>query len=956
MKAKKIREGIGADAIQALFLGLLLGALAPAASAQVLTHRYSFNDAPGTFEVRDAVGTAHGTLFGTGDHEGNGSLVLEGVDGYVDLPPGLISGYTSMTVEAWASFGANSSWVRLFDFGDTDAITGNGAYGMEFCPHSGSGEVVFEVFDANPGYDHAVGISFGPALDNQGKVHLAVVYDPEAPWTAVYVNGFLAASSSSIDIPFSSFNNTHSYLGRSGYLSDPYLNATLDEFRVYSGALSPLQVAMSAAAGPSSIVAEPGALTGIHLTVPAPVYAGQTLVQAVVTGNYENVKGVNLAFGATLESGDTNIVAIGSNLRFNAKAAGSTTLVAAFGGFSVTQAVDVLEVPATLTHRYNFDEPAQSTAFSDSVGTAHGSVIGTANLDGTGRLVLPGGEAGANHAELPAHLIDGYDAVTFEFWVAFGQNPAWGRLIDFGDSNPDTSLGRFCIDFTPHSGNTPAGVNFEVSDADPGFDHTQTVAVGPVLDERGMMHLVLTYNPLAQSMSVHTNGVLMGRNTGVTIPMSAIVNAHSWLGRSSYLGDPCGVAEIDEFRIYEGALSEFRIALNAASGSGTYVAEPGTLHTLHLGVSSSAVVGQTLTASVTGDYSNVQGLNLAFANPVLQSGNSEVIQVGENLTFTAAGPGSATLTATYGGLSATATVTVTDLPAPMAHRYSFNEPAGSPTFADAVGTATGTVIGSASLDGAGRLVLPGGSAGESYAELPPHLIDGYDALTFEFWVEFGNSPTWGRLVDFGDTEEGGTSGQNFIDFTPHSGFDPNGANLEVNGPTGTETLNVPPILDGQNLHLVLVYNPGGQYLAIYTNAVLMGINRNVTVPISAINNAHSWLGASSYIADPCGVATIDEFRIYNGALSAYRVKNSFAAGPNSLPAPALSLAHSGASITLSWPEEASDCTLQTTARLGAGSAWAAPAGNPAPVISNGRCQVTLPVGAEAAFYRLVRQP
>ena len=48
----------------------------------------------------DSVGTAHGTLLGTGSFDGNGNLSLTGVDGYVDLGANLIAGQTNIAVEA----------------------------------------------------------------------------------------------------------------------------------------------------------------------------------------------------------------------------------------------------------------------------------------------------------------------------------------------------------------------------------------------------------------------------------------------------------------------------------------------------------------------------------------------------------------------------------------------------------------------------------------------------------------------------------------------------------------------------------------------------------------------------------------------------------------------------------------------------------------------------------------
>ncbi len=945
-------SGTGARISGSLFAGLLLwGGLAKPAFAQELTHRYNFNTPDDGVTVMDQVGSAHGTLLGTGTFDGNGGLSLTGVDGFVDLGASLIDGYSSVTFEAWVDCGVSSAWARLFDIGDTDPITGKGCYGLDFIVLNGSGSAQFEVFDTNPGYDHAPGLTFSPSPNGQGKTHIVISYDPQAPLTSIYVNGALKASGTNINIPLSSLVNAHSYLGRSGYNGDPYLNATIDEFRIYNGVLAADRVAVNSASGPDAIVSDPGALKSIQLTLPSPIYVEQKGIQVVLKGDYDNVKGVNLAFGnPTLQSGNSDILAVSGNMLLEAKATGTTTLIASYGGFSVTQTVAVIDYPATITHRYKFDESSGSTSFADSVGTAQGTVIGTASLDGNGHLVLPGNGT-ENYADLPGHLIDGYDALTFEFWVNIGTNPTWGRLVDFGDTS-ESGAGQNYVSFTPHSGFSPSGANFEVN----GASGTEYMNVSPILDGRNL-HLVLVYNPLNHTLSSYTNGALMGLKTGITTPMSAIVNTHSWLGRSSYIADQCGVATLDEFRMYNGALSPFRVALNAASGPNTFIDEPGILTNLHLTISSQASLDQQVPVAVTGDYVNVQGLNLAFAKPTLKSGNTNIVVVNGDLSLTAVGAGTTTVTASYGGLSTTENITVIDAyPAVLKHRYSFNETAGSTTFADSVGTAAGTVIGTANLDGNGHLVLPGGGT-EDYADLPGHLIEGYDVVTFEFWVEVGANPTWGRLLDFGDTSESG-AGQYYISFTPHSGFTPNGANFEVNGPNGTENLNVAPILDGQNLHLTLIFNPSLQTLAMYTNAVLMGKMSNVTTPMASLVINHCWLGRSSYIADQCGVDVIDEFRIYNGVLNSKRIAANFAAGPGTIPIdepkPQLMITKNGTTVILTWPNPSTGYTVETSSTLGGSASWGPLPDALNPTVVNGMNQITMPIGAKTAFYRLIK--
>jgi hypothetical protein len=608
-----------------------------------------------------------------------------------------------------------------------------------------------------------------------------------------------------------------------------------------------------------------------------------------------------------------------------------------------------------LTHRYDFNEPAGSTTFTDLVGNANGTVNGSASLDGNGNLILPGGASpdNNNYGDLGPNLITGYAAVTFECWVTFGSNPTWGRLVDFGETDGNGN-GAYCIDFTPHSGNTPNGINFEVSDADPGFNHAQAAAVPPILDNGSEIYLALIYDPLSQSLSVYTNGLLMAQNTNVTIPMSAIVNAHSYLGKSSYAGDPNGVATLDEFRVYNGVLSPVQIALDAIAGPTNIISNPGLLTNINLMVNTTLTVSVPTTATVTGDYTGIQGVNLAFAgaNVVLTSGNTNVLQIEANGTINPLTPGTTTLTATYQGQQAHQTITVTTIAPVLAHRYSFAGPAGNTTITDSVGGQDGAFSGSSGgLDGNGNLVLNGV---DGYVDLGPNLISAYTNMTVETWVTVSsNDANNARLFDFGDTDSGG-EGAYGLDFSPHAGatswFEV--FNADPGYPTAQQVLG-PSLAGAGQVHLVVVYDPQLPYAAFYTNGVLAA-SGSINIPFSVLVDNHDYLGRSGYNGDPYLTASLKEFRLYTGDMSAAEVAADYAAGPGTLSgaAPSLSITYSAGAITLSWPATATGYTVQTTAALGTGAAWGALPGSPTPILANGVYQVTLPVSGQTAFYRL----
>ena len=213
-------------------------------------------------------------------------------------------------------------------------------------------------------------------------------------------------------------------------------------------------------------------------------------------------------------------------------------------------------------------------------------------------------------------------------------------------------------------------------------------------------------------------------------------------------------------------------------------------------------------------------------------------------------------------------------------------------------------------------------------------------------------------MDFGETDASG-SGAYCLDFTPHSGYSPNGVNFEVSdtdpGLNHAQAVALPPVLDNSGeMYLVMIFDPPTQSMLIYTNGVLMGRNNNATIPMSAIVNAHSYLGKSSYSGDPDGVAALDEFRIYNGAMPTWQLAVDYADGPDTVPetVPILSITHSGDNITLTWPGTAPDYSLQASAKMGSSALWTALPGSPTPIFTNNNFQITLPVANHSMFYRL----
>ena len=205
-----------------------------------LAHRYSF-----TSNVWDSIGMAHGTLMGNATITNN-ALVLNGTTGsYVNLPGGLVSGSAAATIEFWATFGANASWARVFDFGNTSGA--NGVQYLFFSPHDNSGAQHLEIST-----NTTVAFTAAGALDNR-TVFVACIVDPANNYLAIYTNGILESTKTATLPPLNGVSSAWSFLGHSLFSADPYLNASIDEFRIYDGRLTAQQIATDFQFGPNAL-------------------------------------------------------------------------------------------------------------------------------------------------------------------------------------------------------------------------------------------------------------------------------------------------------------------------------------------------------------------------------------------------------------------------------------------------------------------------------------------------------------------------------------------------------------------------------------------------------------------------------------------------------------------------------------------------------------------------------
>jgi len=295
----------------------------------------------------DSVGSANGSLQGGAAIE-NGQLVLTGNSGCcANLPASLLFGDTATTIEAWASFGSLPANCYLFAFGNTDS-SGNGEDYLFCAPQ----EAYISISDTDPG-NQAGQNAYCSSWSGETNLHIVAVFNPPLHSLSIYTNGYLAATNSAETYSLLTVNDAHSYIGRSLYTADPYAPLSVQEFRIYRGALSPQQIAIDAATGPSQINTSLGMLQSISLVVSNPMPAGATQ-QVLALANFTTVSNVNLwTYGSpVVASTNTSVLGVSSTGMITAYAPGTDTVTLAYGGLTATQTV-VVSGFATNQFTYN---------------------------------------------------------------------------------------------------------------------------------------------------------------------------------------------------------------------------------------------------------------------------------------------------------------------------------------------------------------------------------------------------------------------------------------------------------------------------------------------------------------------------------------------------------------------------------------------------------------------------
>ncbi len=170
------------------------------------------------------------------------AVKLAGNGEYVQLPDGIVSGLHDFTISAWVNPSQNSAWSRVFDFGTGTTVN------MFLTLSAGGGPLRFAITTGGGGAEQRI--------DNTGTLplgswsHVAVTLSGNTG--TLYVNGTPVGTNPNMTLHPSDLGaTTQNYIGRSQY-ADPYLNATVDDFQIYDGALSAADIGALAGGQPGA--------------------------------------------------------------------------------------------------------------------------------------------------------------------------------------------------------------------------------------------------------------------------------------------------------------------------------------------------------------------------------------------------------------------------------------------------------------------------------------------------------------------------------------------------------------------------------------------------------------------------------------------------------------------------------------------------------------------------------
>ena len=193
-----------------------------------------------------------------------------------------------------------------------------------------------------------------------------------------------------------------------------------------------------------------------------------------------------------------------------------------------------------------------NTLLDNSANHLDASLYGTPNYSKAASQIKSGTTSlifnGSTYAMLP-YSVAHQDEITIATWVRCSSSSAWQRVFDFGN---DTEQYMF---LTPNNGSDCRFVMKNGGDE-------QILSYSKKLGTATWYHVTVTIKPIDDKVQaiIYINGEKVAETSDFTIKPSDIAPSLCYIGRSMFNADPMFSGQIDDFRVYNYALSEEEVA------------------------------------------------------------------------------------------------------------------------------------------------------------------------------------------------------------------------------------------------------------------------------------------------------------------------------------------------------------------------------------------------------------
>ena len=551
--------------------------------AATLAHRWSFD-----LDPTDSVGGNTGILEG-GATITPGQMTLTGLGTSVDanrmsftnpVDIGGNFGATGVTIETWYTDTGTGTWGKLFQFG-------NNAVGQELAwTHSrGNGE--------QSGVDRDGAKLLGEQVNQNEEHHLVITVSPDGNLNT-WVDGVQKLTDVDTN-DLANVNTTFEAIGATSW-GDPGMTGSVNEFRIYEGELTSIEVAASTEAGPDELfVVSDSDGDGLpdaweerwfgegNLTQGAdddPDIDGLTnLEEFEFNQNLDPSSADTDADGLndgrevntestdpldddsdddTLTDGDEVITHQTSPLNADSDGDFYADNVEIENDTDPNDANDPGPVTPSLAHRWSFTTGSE---LIDSVDGNTGILRATASISDN-QLQLDGAGTGPEASSMgftsPVDIGGnfGSSGFTIETWYTDAGTPRWGKLFTFGTNAPGQEVA-----WTHQR---------DGADLAPGLDRNGAIAIDSIpfgSDDRLSLneehHLVITVAPDGTT-NLWVDGT-REITDAATNPVGNIVTNTESIGSTAW-NDAGHLGTVNEFRVWEGTLSENDVTASFAVG------------------------------------------------------------------------------------------------------------------------------------------------------------------------------------------------------------------------------------------------------------------------------------------------------------------------------------------------------------------------------------------------------